>query len=169
MQSELVSQVPEMKREAILQLIQRIDIKAGEIEIIVNTQAFGIGHENNETFIINYPYQLRRRGIETKLVISGQAVGEPDQGLIDVIAKARRWYDGFKSRTYLSIKDLSEKENVDRGNVSRILPLAFLAPTIIRDILQGKHPADMTPDSLQRSTPNLPMDWDEQKTYLGFA
>ena len=86
-----------------------------------------------------------------------------------MIAKARRWYDGFKSGTYLSIKDLAEKENVDRGNVSRILPLAFLAPTIFRDVLQGKHPVDMTPDSLQRSTPNLPMGWDEQKTYLGFA
>ena len=86
-----------------------------------------------------------------------------------MIAKARRWYDGFKSGAYLSIKDLAEKENVDRGNVSRILPLAFLAPTIIRDVLQGKHPVDMTPDSLQRSTPNLPMGWDEQKTYLGFA
>jgi len=168
-QEELASQVPEQKRQAILQLIKRIDIKSGELEIAINTPAFKIGRENDEPFIINYPYQLRRRGIETKLVIGGQAVGELDQGLIDVIAKARKWYAGFKSGAYLSIKDLSEKENVDRGNVSRILPLAFLAPTIIRDILQGKHPADMTPDSLQRSTPNLPMDWDEQKIYLGFA
>lgn len=86
-----------------------------------------------------------------------------------MIAKARKWYDGFKSGTYLSIKDLAEKEDMDRGDVSRILPLAFLAPTIIRDILNGKHPVDLTLDTLQRSIPNLPMNWDEQKTYLGFA
>lgn len=58
---------------------------------------------------------------------------------------------------------------MDRGDVSRILPLAFLAPTTIRDILQGNQPVNLTLDVLQRSTPNLPMNWDEQKTYLGFA
>lgn len=168
-QTNVTSEISEQKREATLQLIKRIDIKSGGLEIAINTTVFNIGRENDEPFIINYPYQLRRRGIETKLVIGGQAVGEPDQGLVDVIAKAQRWYEGFKSGVYLSIKDLSEKENVDRGDVSRILPLAFLAPTIIRDILQGKQPADLTLDTLQRSTPNLPMNWDEQKIYLGFA
>ena len=135
----------------------------------LNASVFSVGHADNHAITIHHPYQLRRWGIETKLVIGGQAVGEQDQSLIEVIAKARSWYHGLKSGTYLSIKDLAEKENLDRGDVSRILPLAFLAPTIIQDVLKGQQPAELTLDSLQRSTPNLPIAWAAQRAYLGFA
>ena len=57
---------------------------------------------------------------------------------------------------------------MDKGDVSRTLPLAFLAPSIVSDIISGQHPVDMTSDSLRRKTAHLPLDWNDQRQFLGF-
>ena len=57
---------------------------------------------------------------------------------------------------------------MDKGDVSRTLPLAFLAPSIVSDIIRGQHPVDLTADTLRRKTAHLPLDWNEQRPFLGF-
>ena len=57
---------------------------------------------------------------------------------------------------------------MDEGDVSRFLPLAFLAPDIIEAILLGKQPIELTPEKLKRLR-ILPMSWEEQRIVLGFA
>lgn len=116
---------------------------------------------------LNYPLQMKRRGIETKLIVGGQALGEPDPELIKIIATARQWYERLKSGVYPSTGSIAETENVHRGDISRTLMLAFLAPSIVTDIIDGKHPVDMTVDQLRRLSPNLPLDWTAQRAFLG--
>jgi hypothetical protein len=52
--------------------------------------------------------------------------------------------------------------------VSRILPLAYLAPDIAEAILAGRQPADLTVKRL-RSLRELPAKWSVQRAKLGFA
>ena len=47
-----------------------------------------------------------------------------------------------------SIKALAEKENITSGYVSRLLPLAFLSPNLIEDILDGKQDPNLSIDKL---------------------
>jgi hypothetical protein len=51
--------------------------------------------------------------------------------------------------------------------VSRILPLAFLAPDIVEAILDGRQPPELTAARLKRMR-DLPLDWQQQRRYLGF-
>lgn len=54
------------------------------------------------------------------------------------------------------------------SEVSRILPLAFLAPDIVRAILVGEQPVTLTAERLKR-LPSLPFDWRAQRRLLGFS
>jgi site-specific DNA recombinase len=97
-----------------------------------------------------------------------QANLEPDQDLIDLIAKARRWFTQITNGEISTVREIAREESMDEGDVSRFLPLAFLAPDIIESILSGKQPIELTPEKLKRLR-MLPTSWEEQRTTLGFT
>ena len=66
-----------------------------------------------------------------------------------------------------SVHEITRREGHAKGAVSRILPLACLAPDIAHAILEGRQPADLTARRL-RTLPRLPHDWAEQRRLLGF-
>ena len=68
----------------------------------------------------------------------------------------------------LSVGDLVERHGVDQGEVSRLVPLAFLAPDIVEAILEGRQPIELTAARLKRVT-DPPVSWAGQRRYLGIA
>ena len=60
-----------------------------------------------------------------------------------------------------------EQQNVPASEISRLLPLAFLAPDIVEAIMAGRQPPELTARHLKRFD-NLPLDWDHQRKALGF-
>ena len=61
--------------------------------------------------------------------------------------------------------DIARRENLDKHYVSRMIPLAFLAPPIIESISNGTQPPEVTTELLTRGV-NLPFDWARQCTIL---
>ena len=92
----------------------------------------------------------------------------PDPDLIKLVGDARRWADDLLKEEALTIKGINEREGLRSGSVSRILPLAWLAPDISKAILEGRQPERLTTKVL-RELPDLPLDWDAQRKLLGFA
>jgi hypothetical protein len=64
----------------------------------------------------------------------------PDPKLMPLLADAHRWLDDLTTGRVGSIRELARRYGRDKGEVSRILPLAFLAPYIIAAILHGRQP-----------------------------
>ncbi len=124
----------------------------------------------NSTHQIELRHTLRRRGVETKIVIGANGACElqPDDHLIMTVAKAHYWLRLLTNGTVSSINELAKMERVDRNEISRFLPLAFLAPDIIEKILVGNQPVDLTYERLRRMPP-LSSSWKEQREHLGFA
>ena len=60
----------------------------------------------------------------------------------------------------MNTTSIAEAFDVDRADVGRILPLAFLSPKMLDAILTGSHPASLTPRHLART--EMPIGWDEQ-------
>jgi site-specific DNA recombinase len=75
----------------------------------------------------------------------------------------------LKTGALASIGAIAKTNDMDAAEVNRSLPLAFLAPSIIKDCIDGKHPVDLTAENLRRKTKGLPLGWPNQRTYLGFT
>jgi len=116
--------------------------------------------------VVDLPFTLRRRRVETKLVLAGERqVSLLDQNLIKTIAQAHEWRDRLIEG--ISVADLARELRLDDGEISRVLSLAFLAPDIIAAILNGQQPVELTTKHLKRLKP-LPLAWTEQRQRLGF-
>jgi site-specific DNA recombinase len=85
-----------------------------------------------------------------------------------LIAQAHHWLERLTSGSVVSIIDFAKQEQVDKNKISRALRFAYLAQHITRAILEGHQPVELTADRMRR-LPDLPMGWQEQKDFLGFA
>ena len=168
------------ERRAILQtILKRVDLSASAMTITLDpaklAARLGIDHKllpsdqiDQPTLAI--PVKLRRRGVEAKLILTGpdKPHDERDLHLCRLVAQARFWLDQLASGEATSLRDISRRHQVHSSEVSRILPLAFLAPDIVEAIIVGRQPVELTARTLKRIG-TLPPDWAAQRTYLRFT
>jgi site-specific DNA recombinase len=116
------------------------------------------------------PTQMRRRGVEMKFVIDGNSHRFPrtDPELLKMIARAHCWFDDLMSGRAASMAAIGKREKLGKRYVSRIIRLAFLAPEIVEQIVNGCQPPDLTAESLLKNRSELPLAWDAQHQVLGF-
>ncbi len=120
--------------------------------------------DQSVTFEIKTEIKLARRGAELKLILQGASgdAASPDPNLIRTILDARRRLAAYgRSDNPMSLKEIAEAEEIDAGDVSRSLQLAFLAPDVVRAILDGRHAPSLTATRLSRLG-NLPFLWNQQ-------
>ena len=115
---------------------------------------------------LTLPFQIRRRGVEAKLIV-GNEIANPtvDPKLVETIRNAHRWLKLLSSGNASSVDAIAELDNIPASEISRILPLAFLAPDITKSILTGNQPIDLTAERLKRIG-KLPACWNEQRRVL---
>ncbi len=153
--------------EDLVRLIERIDIAPGDIQINLNSpllaQELGVSADaiNRDVLTRNFPFQLRKRGVETRLILADSPTGI-DETLIQNIGKAHSWFEQItKGKTFAEV---AQTDKTSARRIQQVIELAFLAPDIVRDILEGKQPMGFTSKwCLQHS---LPTDWAEQRQIL---
>lgn len=79
---------------------------------------------------------------------------------------AQKRIEQLKSGEVASIRAIAKTNMTDGENVTRTIRLAFLAPDIVRAILEGRHPPHLTAFHLKRLS-GFPLSWDEQCKMLG--
>ena len=113
---------------------------------------------SNQQHTISTDFTLRRRGVETRLVLNGDQARVPDQVLIRRILKAMDWLDQIKLGRRIS--DIAAAENITPEYITHNMDLAFLSPKILKAIAAGKQRADVT--AYQLSKISIPVSWPEQ-------
>jgi hypothetical protein len=68
-----------------------------------------------------------------------------------------------------SIEAMSGRLGMNKCRLTSLNRLSYLAPEIVRALLAGRHPIELTPTRLLRLSKDLPHDWSEQRRFLGFA
>jgi site-specific DNA recombinase len=151
----------------LLRLAEKITIEPGQLTVQIDqNQVADILETNAETLnedalSIGSVFQIRKRGVETKLIFADMPTGQ-DEALIRNIAKAHSWFEQMKGgKTFAQI---AVAEKTSKRRVQQMIDLAFLAPDIVRDVLEGKQPAGFTSDWCLRHA--LPSDWNEQRQLL---
>ncbi|CAN7648613.1 recombinase family protein [Mesorhizobium sp. LjNodule214] len=122
-----------------------------------------------ETHKITVACQIQRRGNEARLIIGDQPKREkaPDPSLVKLLARSHSMLSALINGSARSISELSKVTGIHRADLSKALPLAFLSPAIVDDILAGNQPVSLTARRLARLG-DLPVDWNQQQSVLGF-
>jgi site-specific DNA recombinase len=122
----------------------------------------------DDVIVFERPFNGPANGRPARLLL-GHALDRPrrDAALIALVANARRWSGMLLSGKATSVLEITEREGLGKGVISRTLPLAFLAPDIAEAILDGRQPDGLTVGGLYRLA-DLPRDWDAQRKLLGF-
>lgn len=123
-----------------------------------------------EILEIIVPVTIKKNGSEKVIVLPGAEVEDdepsPHAAMITAIVKAHDWVAKLKSGEVKSVNELSQKFNMNRRYIARLLRLAFLAPDIIESILEGTQPKSLSLYDLIKS---MPVEWDAQRKALSFA
>jgi site-specific DNA recombinase len=161
---------------ALNSLLDRAELHPEEIRVSIRLPIpiFGKPKASTATHLSltrQIPLRVRRRGIEMRLVIGGGSGSAPriDSTILKATARARRWFDDLVSGRAASMVEIGKREGVGKRYVSRMIRLAFLAPTIIERIAEGRQPPELSAQFLSTGRGDLPLSWSAQEKLLGFA
>ena len=151
----------------LLRLIWQVDISPGSVSILLDRNAFadclsmGPDRIREDALRIHAPFRLRRRGVETKLVL-GNPTKSVDRTLLRNIANALSWLDRIKAgKTY---EEIATEDAIPTDRVRKAIRYAFLAPDIVRAIVEGRQPVGLTSSYLLHHP--LPDDWEKQRVLV---
>jgi hypothetical protein len=86
-----------------------------------------------------------------------------DNALLKALARAYRWRREIENGEYSSITELAKAWKVNQSYACRLLRLTLLAPSIVKDILDGRRNPDLTLNQIAKPLPAL---WSEQIQWL---
>ena len=164
----------EEQREILVDLVGRIVVGSASLRIelkratlaarLVGEAAPTTDHED-EPVVIEPPIRIARRGVETRLVIDGPGGGTADRtadpALVKAVARGHVWFEELTSGQAASISEIARREGVSDRFVSILLNLAFLAPSVVQAIMEGRQPAELTAKGLMFGEEIRPL-WREQ-------
>ncbi len=153
-------------------LIDRVQLESGGIRVSLNlksliTDPIETRDAASLTMTRFIPMEMKRRGVEIRLVIEGESAraARSDPALLKAIARSHRWFHELASGRTASIREIAKREGVYDSYVKRLIPLALLAPDIVQSICDGSQPATLTAEALKR-TAQLPLEWTKQRQIL---
>ncbi|MFT7229055.1 MAG: site-specific DNA recombinase [Methylophilaceae bacterium] len=154
------------------QILSRVEVGHDHVTVSVKVSALMIadGEDTDQLIEIKDNVQLQRCGYAKRLIITNDNKQQTfkDQNLINHLSQAYQWLTLITSGKVQSIKEIALVEQLDQSHVTRMINKAFLAPNVIRSILNGTQPPHLTLKYLKQFRA-LPNDWDSQKSLLGLT
>jgi hypothetical protein len=148
--------------EALRQQVERVVVHQDRVEIVkAKHSADGDAAEDEaETLVertIVVAARLVRRG---RAVILDDGAAGPDPTLLKALCRAHVWRGWLERGETLSYRAIAKKAGVTSSYVQTILPLAFLAPRLTRELLDGRR--GVRGGLMVRLRRDIPADWGQQ-------
>ncbi|MEN2787330.1 recombinase family protein [Sphingomonas qilianensis] len=160
---------PQMVRALVAQII----VHPATLQIELNTIAVAENlsvettAEADAPITLTCPVRITRTGHRLRLVQNdgrSVAAAPPDASMIRLLVKAHGWW-GQLQRGEITITELADAEGVMKSYVTRVVRLAFLAPSVVDDVLAGRQVATIDAKRLA-FTAKLPTCWTEQRRHF---
>jgi site-specific DNA recombinase len=153
-------------------LIDRVELRRDAMQITLNLRAllpvdrFPVGGADPRMTRL-VPLQMRRRGVETRLVLPGEALATPrtDPALLRALARGHQWFGELAAGTATSTSQIAIREGVSDSYVRHMVPLALLAPAIVESICAGRQGVCLSAERL-KVLAGVPIEWDAQQRLL---
>jgi hypothetical protein len=160
------------RTSAIVALVARVELECDRIRVSIKLPIAGAEKSQAElpdTVAIarSFPMQLKRRGVELRLIVGdhNRSVAIVDLPLLKAVARAHRWFDELRTGKASSLAAIAARERLAVRYVGRLIRLAFLAPDIVESIVEGRQPTTLSAEALTRRV-ELPLSWCLQRTAL---
>lgn len=165
----LIHQNTKERYEFIHRLIKKVRVLSDCVEIKIDLQAlFEDAPHPIEHITLTAQAKIERCGMAMRLLVGNRsAIQNLDQTLINSIRKAQDWLEQLTTGKVKSVSELATQEGTTSNAITRLIYRAFLAPDILRAIMNGTQPTTLNSDLLKTIVP-LPLDWDEQRKLLSF-
>src|SRR5258708_2795316 len=157
---------------AIGALVDRVELKSDGIRVsiklpIASAEKSRAQLPDQVAIARSFPMQLKRRGVELRLIIGdhNRSAAIVDLALLKAVARAHRWFDEIGAGKASSLAAIAAREGLAVRYVGRLIRLAFLAPEIVESIMEGRQPTTLTAEALTRRI-ELPLSWCSQRTAL---
>jgi site-specific DNA recombinase len=155
-------------------LVERVELRQDAMSLTVNlAPVLTVDEEMFEAdgalkIVRSVPLNIRRRGVEMKLVIDSPGISpaQVDPVLLKTVARAHRLFEALATRRATSVAELAKRDGVNDRYIRSLMHLAFLAPQVVEAIVQGHQPADLTAKALVTRI-DLPLGWHDQAQVLG--
>jgi DNA invertase Pin-like site-specific DNA recombinase len=179
--------VPELK--AILQqLVGQVVVETNELALSIRrigiSNVLGLKVEENprgqelngeasagpvtESLQLKISARLARRGKGVRLVIEGASTADVDLGLVKLLRESVALRDQLLFGSEDSIETMSKRLGLSKGHITSRIRLAWLAPNIVKSILDGSQPIGLGVTRLLAMSKDLPHDWTQQREMLGY-
>jgi hypothetical protein len=111
--------------------------------------------------------QMKRRGVETRLVIPGEEVSgsRSDPALLRALSRGYKWFGELASGRIASTKQIAAREGLSHSYVRHVVPLGVLAPRVVEAICAGQQSVTISAERLKNHA-CLPIEWEAQERFL---
>ncbi len=143
--------------------VERVIVRADRVEIVKavtdDASSDPAGTPASRTVVVVAKLAHRNRA----RILDDGSVG-PDLALVRALCRAHEWREWIEGGEAMSYRSIAKKAGVASGYVQTILPLAFLAPDVTREFLDGRrHVQGGLMAWLRRGFPG---DWSQQRERL---
>jgi ParB-like chromosome segregation protein Spo0J len=109
--------------------------------------------------------------VELRIIVEGKndLPREADSALLRAVARARRWFEEIASGRVRSSAEIARREGLQKGYVACVTRLAFLSPTVVEMLTEGRTSAALNLQSLMARRLILPPTWCDQERLLMIA
>ena len=168
-------------RALVKSLIQRVEVGDAKISVRLNRTAIVPSVMPDATprqaeykpavepVVLSIVASLRRAGKGTRLVIGDGSANKIDDGLASLVARALATRNMLLAGHDDSIEVMASRLGVRRDYLTILVRLSYLSPEIVRAVLLGRQPVELSPTRLVTISKDLPHDWHAQRQVLGFS
>jgi DNA invertase Pin-like site-specific DNA recombinase len=139
--------------ETLTEISVKVQLTAGGIRVGLKISFPYVGDESRRKVLRVsrlVSVKMRRRGVELRLVLDGRSelARKADPALLKAVARARRWFDEIASDEARSSAEIARREALPKGYVAAVMRLAFLSPTLVEAVVEGRAPTGISLQTL---------------------
>src|SRR5271169_2504445 len=157
---------------ALVEIVSKVEMRDDGITVTLRIEVqcsrAGLRTSSNLDLSGFVPLRMKRRGVETRIIIAAgdDLPRKVDPALLKAVARSRGGFEELASGSVRSLAEIARRESIAVRYVERLSRLAFTAPSIVEAICQGRQPTELSTETLLNRL-DLPLEWPVQLTAIG--
>jgi site-specific DNA recombinase len=157
---------------ALVEIVSKVELRDDGITVTLRIEVqcsrAGLRTSSNLDLSRFVPLRMKRRGVETRIIIAAgdDLPRKVDPALLKAVARSRGWFEELASGSVCSLAEIARRESIAVRYVERLSRLAFTAPRIVEAICRGRQPAELNAETLLNRI-DLPLEWPAQVKAIG--